>query len=109
MGVVCWGAYSHWPISLQIRASRRPLATPPADGGPTDAELSGDLLAGEHAGSDQSFLEPAKASLAPIRRPRSLRIAVTCASVYSSKSAFICWRASALVARSSGGQGAGQL
>ena len=34
-----------------------PLATPPADGRSTDAELGSDLFAGQHATGEQAFLE----------------------------------------------------
>ena len=45
---------AHLVADPRLEAS---LATPPPDGGPTDAELSGDLRAGEHAGGQQALRE----------------------------------------------------
>ena len=49
---------AHLVADARLEAS---LATPSADGGPTDAELSSDLLAGEHAGGQQALLEAREA------------------------------------------------
>src|SRR3990170_4377258 len=45
---------AHLVADPRLEAS---LVTPPADGRPPDAELGGDLRAGQHAGGEQAFLE----------------------------------------------------